>query len=387
MILRNKQDLVRARLAQFPAVALLGPRQVGKTTLALELAATQTSVYLDLELSADRDKLDDPTMFLSAHEDKLVIIDEIHRLPELFQSLRSLIDDGRRRGLNANRFLLLGSASIELLKQSGESLAGRVAYIELEPFNIKEVGESESQKLWVRGGFPDSFLATDDDESAIWRDNFLRTYLERDIPQLGPRIPAETLRRFWTMLAHLQGNTLNAASLARGLGVDGTTVVRYLDLLVDLLLVRRLVPLHANVGKRLVKSPKLYIRDSGVTHSMLGLRNRDAILGHPVVGGSWEGFVIENLIGLAPDNTTPYFYRTATGVEVDLVLDLPNGERWAIEIKRSTSPKLERGFYEAKVDLDPTRSFIVYPGSETYPKGDQTRVISPDGLATLLTSL
>ena len=189
------------------------------------------------------------------------------------------------------------------------------------------------------------------------------------------------------MLAHLQGNTLNAASLARGLGVDGTTVVRYLDLLVDLLLVRRLVPLHANVGKRLVKSPKLYIRDSGVTHSMLGLRNRDAILGHPVVGGSWEGFVIENLIGLAPDNTTPYFYRTATGVEVDLVLDLPNGERWAIEIKRSTSPKLERGFYEAKVDLDPTRSFIVYPGSETYPKGDQTRVISPDGLATLLTSL
>ena len=191
MILRNKQDLVRARLAQFPAVALLGPRQVGKTTLALELAATQTSVYLDLELSADRDKLDDPTMFLSAHEDKLVIIDEIHRLPELFQSLRSLIDDGRRRGLNANRFLLLGSASIELLKQSGESLAGRVAYIELEPFNIKEVGESESQKLWVRGGFPDSFLATDDDESAIWRDNFLRTYLERDIPQLGPRIPAE----------------------------------------------------------------------------------------------------------------------------------------------------------------------------------------------------
>ncbi len=385
MITRKKQDLVRARLAQFPAVALLGPRQVGKTTLAHELATTQTSVYLDLELSSDQDKLDDPTMFLTRHEDKLVIIDEIHRLPELFQSLRSLIDDGRRRGLNTNRFLLLGSASIELLKQSGESLAGRVAYIELEPFNILEV--SESERLWTRGGFPDSFLGSNDNESAIWRDNFLRTYLERDIPQLGPRIPGETLRRFWTMLAHLQGSTLNAASLARGLGVDATTVVRYLDLLVDLLLVRRLIPLHANVGKRLVKSPKLYIRDSGVTHSMLGLRNLEAILGHPVVGGSWEGFVIENLIGVAPDNSTPYFYRTATGAEVDLVLDMPNGERWAIEIKRSTSPNLERGFYEARVDLEPTRSFIVYPGRETYLKRDETQVISLEGLATQLANL
>lgn len=387
MIPRIKLDLVRARLAQFPAVALLGPRQVGKTTLAHELATTQTSVYLDLELSSDRDKLDDPTMFLTRHEDKLVIIDEIHRLPELFQSLRSLIDDGRRRGLNTNRFLLLGSASIELLKQSGESLAGRVAYIELEPFNIHEVSESQSERLWTRGGFPDSFLASNDNESAIWRDNFLRTYLERDIPQLGPRIPSETLRRFWTMLAHLQGSTLNAASLARGLGVDATTVVRYLDLLVDLLLVRRLIPLHANVGKRLVKSPKLYIRDSGVTHAMLGLRNLDAILGHPVVGGSWEGFVIENLIGLAPDNTTPYFYRTASGAEVDLILDVPNGERWAIEIKRSTSPKLERGFFEARADLEPTRSFIVYPGNETYLKSDETWVITLAELTTQISNL
>ena len=387
MIHRKKLDLVRARLAQFPAVALLGPRQVGKTTLAHELATTQTSVYLDLELSSDRDKLDDPTLFLTRHEDKLVIIDEIHRLPELFQSLRSLIDDGRRRGLNTNRFLLLGSASIELLKQSGESLAGRVAYIELEPFNIQEVSESQSERLWTRGGFPDSFLASNDIESAIWRDSFLRTYLERDIPQLGPRIPGETLRRFWTMLAHLQGSTLNAASLARGLGVDATTVVRYLDLLVDLLLVRRLIPLHENVGKRLVKSPKVYIRDSGITHSMLGLRDLDTILGHPVVGGSWEGFVIENLIGLAPDNTTPYFYRTASGAEVDLILDVPNGERWAIKIKRSTSPKLERGFYEARVDLEPTRSFIVYPGNETYLKSDETCVITLAELTTQISNL
>lgn len=387
MIYRKKLDLVRARLAQFPAVVLLGPRQVGKTTLAHELATTQTSVYLDLELSSDRDKLDDPTLFLTRHEDKLVIIDEIHRLPELFQSLRSLIDDGRRRGLNTNRFLLLGSASIELLKQSGESLAGRVAYIELEPFNIQEVSESQSERLWTRGGFPDSFLASNDNESAIWRDSFLRTYLERDIPQLGPRIPGETLRRFWTMLAHLQGSTLNAASLARGLGVDATTVVRYLDLLVDLLLVRRLIPLHENVGKRLVKSPKVYIRDSGITHSMLGLRDLDTILGHPVVGGSWEGFVIENLIGLAPDNTTPYFYRTAFGAEVDLILDVPNGERWAIEIKRSTSPKLERGFYEARVDLEPTRSFIVYPGNETYLKSDETCVITLAELTTQISNL
>ena len=387
MIPRTNLELVRARLTQFPAVALLGPRQVGKTTLAHELARIQTTVYLDLELSSDRNKLDDPVMFLSRHEDKLVVIDEIHRIPELFQALRSLIDDGRRRGLSTNRFLLLGSASIDLLKQSGESLAGRVAYIELEPFNILEVGESDGERLWSRGGFPDSFLASDDNASVIWRNSFLRTYLERDIPQLGPRIPGETLRRFWTMLAHLQGGTLNAAELARSLGVDPTTIVRYLDLLVDLLLVRRLLPFHANIGKRLVKAPRLYIRDSGITHSMLGIRNLDALLGHPVSGGSWEGFVIENLISLAPDNTTPYFYRTANGAEVDLVLDMSNGERWAIEIKRSSSPTLERGFYVASGDLKPTRSFIVYPGRETYTKGEDTQVIGLTDLATRLANL
>nr|WP_196799482.1 ATP-binding protein [Verrucomicrobium sp. 3C] len=252
MIPRWKADIVRARLDQFPAVALLGPRQIGKTTLAEQIGRERPSVYLDLENPADREKLSAAAFYLGGQEEKLVILDEVHRIPELFQTLQGLIDRGRRRGSRAGRFLLLGSTSIDRLKRTGETLAGRIAYVELEPFGVLEVEEDRGEKLWVRGGFPDSYLAASDEASAVWRENFLRTYLERDIPQLGPRIPAETLRRFWTMLAHNQAGILNAAQLARGLGIDGKTVARYLDLLVDLLLVRRLPPYFVNVGKRLI---------------------------------------------------------------------------------------------------------------------------------------
>ena len=385
MIPRLKSQLVRARLDQFPAVALLGPRQVGKTTLAEIVAQDRPSVYLDLEDPADREKLADAALYLSGHEDRLVILDEIQRTPELFQSLRGLIDKGRRRNVVAGRFLLLGSASIDLLKQSGESLAGRIAYVELEPLNVLEVDGGEArEKLWIRGGFPDSFLARSDEASAVWRQNFIRTYLERDIPQLGPRVPAETLRRFWTMLAHMQGGTLNAAQIARGLGVDGKTVARYLDLLVDLLLVRRLSPFRANVGKRLVKSPKVYVRDSGIVHTLLGLDDREALLGHPVAGGSWEGFVLENLLGAAPERVKAHFYRTAAGAEIDLVLEMPRGALWTVEIKRGLAPKLDKGFHHARETLDPERSFVVYSGDDRYPKGNGIEVIGLGELASLL---
>jgi len=384
MVPRQKSQVVCARLAQFPAVALLGPRQVGKTTLAELIAEKRASVYLDLESVADREKLSDAGLYLSGHEDKLVILDEVHRAPELFQTLRGLIDRGRRRGIRAGRFLLLGSASIDLLRQSGESLAGRIAYVELGSFNVLEVDGDTRERLWIRGGFPDSFLAESDEASTVWRENFVRTYLERDIPQLGPRVPAETLRRFWTMLAHVQGGTLNAARLARSLAVDGKTVARYLDLLVDLLLVRRLSPFHANVGKRLVKSPKVYVRDSGIVHTLLGLDDREALLGHPVAGGSWEGFVLENLLGAAPERVKAHFYRTAASAEIDLVLEMPRGALWTVEIKRGHAPKLDKGFHHAREDLDPERSFVVYSGDDRYPKGDGIEVIGLGELATIL---
>lgn len=384
MIPRLKAQLVRTRLEQFPAVALLGPRQAGKTTLAEHIAEERPSVYLDLEDAADREKLADAALYLSGHEEELVILDEVQRTPELFQTLRGLIDKGRRRGLKAGRYLLLGSASMDLLRQSGESLAGRIAYVELGPFDVLEVDGDGREKLWIRGGFPDSFLADTDEASAIWRKNFIRTYLERDIPQLGPRIPGETLRRFWTMLAHAQGGMLNAAQLARGLGVDGKTVARYLDLLVDLLLVRRLPPFHANIGKRLVKSPKVYVRDSGIVHTLLGLDDREAVLGHPVAGGSWEGFVIENLLSVAGDRVRPFFYRTSAGAEIDLVLEMSGGKLWAVEIKRGLAPKLDKGFHHAREDLKPDRSFVVYAGEDRYPKAGGVEVIGLKELASLL---
>lgn len=381
MIGRRLQAQLRSLLAEYPAVVLLGPRQVGKTTLALEIAETMDSVYLDLESTADRAKLSDVELYLRDHEDRLVIFDEVHRVPDLFRSLRGLIDRGRRKGKRAGRFLLLGSASMDLLRQSGETLAGRVAYLELNPFDVLEVDASARDRLWVRGGFPDSFLASNDGRSLAWRENFIRTYLERDVPQLGPRIPAETLRRFWVMLAHTQGGLLNAATLARGLGVDGKTVGKYLDLMVDLLLVRRLRPWHKNIGKRLVKSPKVYVRDSGITHALLGLGDKEEILGHPVVGPSWEGFVIENLLSVAPERADAGFYRASGGAEIDLVLTFPGQRVWAIEIKRSLDPKPARGFHSGCKDVKPDARFVVYPGDERFSISRNIEAINIDALA------
>lgn len=387
MIRRRKTLELIELIDSNPAVALLGPRQVGKTTLALEIGEQRPSIYLDLESDADRAKLSEPELYLSGHEDKLVILDEVHRLPDLFQALRGLIDKGRRKGLRSGRFLLLGSASIDLLKQSGESLAGRIAYLELAPIDGLEVHTTELNTLWNRGGFPDSLLARTDAVSRRWRLDFIRTYLERDIPLLGPRIPAETLRRFWTMLAHHQSGLLNAADFARALGVDGKTVASYLDLMVDLLLVRRLEPWHNNAGKRLVKSPRVYVRDSGLLHSLLGLTTLEDILGHPIAGASWEGFVIETLHAAMPVGAHANFYRTAAGAEVDLIVTLPGGRRWAIEIKRSLSPKVERGFHNACLELKPDRRIVVYPGSEAYPLNNEIEVLPLRQLGEQLTHL
>lgn len=385
MITRLLAPKLSEALATSPAVALLGPRQVGKTTLALEVGKSVDALYLDLESEQDRAKLAQAELYLADHQERLVIFDEVHRAPGLFPILRGLIDVGRRAGLRSGRYLLLGSASLDLLKQSGETLAGRIAYLELSPFNILEMtGALTADQLWVAGGFPESCLAADPRLSLRWRQDFIRTYLERDIPQFGPRIAAETLRRFWGMLAHNQGGLLNTAQFARNLGVDVKTVNSYLDLLVDLLLVRRLPPWHANLGKRLVKSPKVYVRDSGLVHALLAIPDKESLLAHPVVGQSWECFVIENLLTAGMGRVEGFFYRTGGGAEIDLLLQWPDGTLWAVEVKRSLTPKPERGFYAACADLAPAKKFIVYPGSERYRLAPDIEAIPLPALAAEL---
>ena len=387
MIRRRSFQSVLNALGRQAAVALIGPRQVGKTTLAHEIAEGSDAIYLDLEARADRDRLADPILYLKEYEDRLVILDEIHRVPELFQELRGLIDEGRRRGKRTGRFLILGSASLDLLRQSGESLAGRIEYVELNPLDVLEAApDAEAMKnLWVRGGFPDSFLAGSDADSLTFRQSFIRTYLERDVPQFGRRIPAETLDRLWTMLAHSLGTVLNASKLAAGLSISAPTVTSYIDLLVDLLLVRRLRSFHANVKKRLVKSPKVYVRDSGLVHALLGIEDHNALAGHPVVGMSWEGFVIENLLAVAPPRTLASYYRTLAGAEIDLLLELP-GKRglWAIEIKRGLTASPSKGFHNARADLNPKRSFVVYSGEEHYSITKDIEAIGFREMANLL---
>ena len=356
-------------------MALLGPRQIGKTTLARDIAAqTPDSLYLDFENPRDAARLADPVRYLELHAERLVILDEIQRMPDLFRVLRGQIDERRRQGRRSGQFLLLGSASDALLRQSSESLAGRIVYEALPGLDALEVGD-EGEALWIRGGFPDAFTARSDAASARWRLSFVRTYLERDIPQLGVRVPAETLRRFWTMLAHRQGGLLNASELSRSLDVSVPAVTRYVELLSDLMLVRRLPPYFANVGKRLVKSPKVYIRDSGVLHSLLGLGTLDDVLSHPVAGASWEGFVIENLIAAAPFGTDAWFYRTRAGAEIDLLLHLPDRRLWAIEVKRSAAPRAGRGFEIAASDLGAAERFVVHPGREAFPLSGATTAV------------
>ncbi len=387
MIKRRVEKTVAEYLRRSPAVALLGPRQVGKTTIALNLAEKGNAIYLDLERRLDLEKVKDIESFHSGNQGKLLIFDEVQRLPDVFAPLRGIIDQERRKGNKTGQFLFLGSASIELLQQASESLAGRIAYVELYPIDLLEFDKEDADAintLWLRGGFPESLLASSDKYSIEWRRDFIRTYLERDVPLLGPRIPAETLERFWTMLAHNQGSVMNAAHLARNLDVSAVTIARYLDLMVDLLLVRRLQPWTFNVGKRLIKSPKIYVRDSGITHALLNIGKSNDLAGHPVVGGSWEGFVIENLLSVINLPVRAFYYGTPAGAEIDLILEFGLNDRWAIEIKRSSLPVLSKGFYEACDVVKPDQKYVVYSGNDEFAIGKDVTAISLKGLMKLL---
>ena len=388
MISRQFESAFRQTLLEVPAVVLLGPRQVGKTTLARTLAKDWPggAVYLDLERPADRLRLEDADTYLRAQQGKLVILDEIHRAPGVFEILRGIIDDNRQAGIRSGQFLLLGSAALDLMRQSSETLAGRVAYIDLAPLSIGDAtaaGIADST-LWLRGGFPDSLLAADDTRSLNWRRDFIRSYLERDVPMFAPRLPAETIGRLWTMLAHNQGSVLNQARLASALGVANPTIDRYIDLLVDLQLVRRLRPWGGNLGKRLVKSPKVYVRDSGLLHGLLELETMNDLLGHPVCGHSFEGHCVDNLIQAAGKRYVPYFYRTHVGAEIDLVLEKGGKPEIAIELKRSMAPSPDKGFSVACDDLQITHRYLVYPGLERIPLRHGAQAIGLQALAEIL---
>ncbi len=376
-------DLLKA-LKAMPAVALLGPRQVGKTTLAHEIANSQIekkTSYMDLELDSDLAKLDDAESYLKRFENQLLIIDEVQLRPNLFPILRSLIDARIRAGEKSAQFLLLGSASRDLLQQSSETLAGRIRYLELRPFTVTELLhtidplEFNIDKLWFRGGFPKSYLAQDDDESWHWRSDFISSYVERDIPQMGLQIPAAKMRRFWTMLAHLHGQQINMSDIGKSLEVSHTTVRNYLDILTDLYMVRQLQPWAGNTKKRLVKSPKIYIRDTGLLHHLLKISEFDDLLGHPVVGASWEAFIIENILAQLSDKWAVSYYRASSQTEIDLVLEKSNKERWAIEIKRTAAPKLKSGFHTACDDVKATQKFVIYSGSERFPMSNGVEAI------------
>ena len=388
MIERTARERLTVSLRNFPVTALVGARQTGKTTLAKSLsgAASESSIYLDLERPSDLAKLTDPESYLEMHSDKLVILDEIQRVPELFPVLRSVIDDRRRNG----RFLILGSASPTLMRQSSESLAGRIQYIELNPLTLSEVGDSTKNvdRLWLRGGFPNSYTANSEDQSIAWREAFVQTYLERDLPALGIRVPTVNLRRFWQMLAHSQGQLWNASKIAASLGVTSPTVKHYLDVLASTFIVRYLQPYHGNLKKRLLKSPKVYLRDSGLLHALLLLTTVDDVLGHPAAGASWEGWIIEQILADVPESWGKYFYRTAGGAEADLVLcGTGNKPRCAIEIKRSSAPSVSSGFRNAVKDLGLSAGYVVCNCREAYSLGDGIFTVPVTGLSAFAQSV
>lgn len=385
MIKRRLLTKLTRALTESPAVALLGPRQAGKTTLAKIIAAEYPgSMYLDLERPSELAKLTDPELFLSRYTDRLIVLDEIQRQPELFPILRALIDETRHPG----RFLLLGSASPQLLRQASESLAGRISFHELAPFDIGEIAPThfKLQDFWLRGGYPPSWLAKTEQASFAWRESFISTHLERDIPSFGIRVPGTTLRRFWQMLAHLHGQLWNASRLASGFGVSAPTVGHYLDILEATYMVRRLLPLHVNLGKRLVKSPKIYLRDSGLLHALLGVSTLEELSGHPVVGASWEGWVLEQIAQLLGPQWQLSFYRTAAGAEIDVVAERGN-RMIGFEIKFSSAPVLAKGCWAAIADLELDHTYVVAPVESGYPLADNVEVVSAAGLATLLMSL
>lgn len=378
MIARGLQTILQQRVLQSPVVALLGSRQVGKTTLARLLNLGKPTHYLDLERPSDIAKLSDPELYLTKFANHLVILDEIQRVPDLFPVLRSLVDERRRAGENAAQFLLLGSASPELLQQSSETLAGRISYLELHPLNLTELPNEPAtlEAHWLRGGYPNSFLAIDDDASGQWCDDFITSYVERYLPQLAITATPVLLRRLCSMLAYQQGATLNLSKLGGSLGIDGKTVRHYLDLLQGLYLLRSVPPWSKNSGKRLVKSPKIYWRDSGLLHALAGLHHIDQVLGHPLCGHSWEGYCIEQILTQLPKNYSFSHYRTHAGAEVDLVIETPTGEVLAIEIKRTLSPKLNPAFLESMKTLEAVRGYFIMPQGETFPLSKQVEAMS-----------
>ncbi|MHB8881037.1 MAG: ATP-binding protein [Thermodesulfovibrionales bacterium] len=373
MIKRSLEDSLIRSLRNFPIVGIVGPRQTGKTTLARQIAGSHRGkvVYLDLELPSDMNRLIDAELYLSSRQDSLVIIDEIQRMPSLFPLMRALVDKKRRNG----RFLILGSASPDIIKNASESLAGRVAYHELRQFSLPETGIKSMNRLWIRGGYPLSYLAKSDPLSISWREAFIKTYLEMDIPQLGIRVPASQLRRFWMMVAHMHGQLWNASAVGRGLGVSPVAVRHYLDILESTFIVRQLLPYFHNVKKRLVKAPKVYIRDTGLLHLLLNVRTDDELHGHPAIGSSWEGFVIEQILAIMPESWQHFFYRTAVGAEIDLLLIGPKGKKVGVEIKYSLSPRPAKGFWSAMDELACSKGFVVYPGKEEFPLAGKTKVI------------
>jgi len=388
MLNRWIMQRLRKSISRNSAVALLGARQVGKTTLSKVIAKDMNSTYLDLEDSEEVLLLQDPKTYLRTERDKLVILDEIQRVPDLFPVLRGLIDSNRQEGRNAGQFLILGSASMSLLQQSSESLAGRISYIEMTGLNVLELesGQQGMNDLWFRGGYPGSYLAPDDEGAMEWLEDLIRTYLERDVPQTGFNISAQKLRILWTMLAHLQGETVNTSNLASNLELSRTTVNRYMEILTSLLLIRRIEPWHANVKKRLVKSPRYYVRDSGILHRLLGIENHRALLTNPILGKSWEGFVVENIHSVIPRLSQTYFYRTATGAETDLVVKMPNAQVWGIEIKYGVAPKLGKHIKRTFEEIGATHKFVVYGGEREFPIGDDIWMIPLSRLMDKLTA-
>lgn len=382
MIDRSLAGELRQRLGFYPGVVLLGPRQVGKTTLARQIASEHSgAVVLDLERLADRAQLSEPSIFFARLRDRLVVLDEVQNVPEIFSVLRPEIDAAR----NPGRFLLLGSASGKLLRQSSQSLAGRVGYLELTPFRVGEVPADLAglQKLWLRGGFPLSYTAPDDAQSYIWRDDFIGSFLQRDLPQLGVSVPSETLYRFWRMLAHLHGQLFNASQIGGALGsIAHTTVARYLDIMIDTMMVRRLEPHFVNIGKRLIKAPKIYLRDSGLLHALLNIRDVVELQGHPASGASWEGFVLEQIVAYAPAGADITFYRTAAGAELDVLVS-HGRHRIGFEIKFSVAPKPARGFWQAIEDTKVGRAYVVAPVENAYPLAAKVEVIPVRDLSTV----
>ena len=365
---RQIEPYLKKNLIDFPVVAILGPRQCGKSTLAHHVIQNyHHSVYLDLERPSDLRKLQDPELFFNRYKDNVICLDEIQRTPDIFPVMRSIADAHKKKG----HFLILGSASRVLIKQSSESLAGRIAYMELTPFLSSEVFSLNKkagnglEQLWLRGGFPESFLARNNSVSTQWRENFIRTFLERDIPQLGFQIPAQAIQRLWRMVAHNHGQILNASRLGQSLGISHTTARSYIDLLSQTFMVRILNPYMSNVKKRLIKSPKVYIRDSGILHTLLEIETMDNLLGHPVYGFSWEGYVIENILSCLPDWRAA-FYRTSSGNEIDLVIE-KGKKRLAIECKASSAPSVSKGLELALQELNIETAWIIAPIDEAYP--------------------